>query len=160
MPGYVGAFLIASAVANTSGADAQASSGMYAFGDSYLFIVVFGLLAVVPTGAALYLLRPYRAVWVVVSALGVAVALTGAAAALLFIIGRHAVAPSPLATWAGFYVLRILVAPVFAPTFLVLALLSPHRSSRFALLAATVVELAVSAYAGLVWFLPLLFDRN
>jgi hypothetical protein len=98
--GYVGAFLIASAavairVANTSGADAQASSGMYAFGDSYLFIAVFGLLALVPTGAALHFLRPYRRLWVVLSALGLSVALTGAAAASLFVLGRHAVGPPP-----------------------------------------------------------------
>lgn len=163
--GYVGAFLVASAavairVADTSDADAQASSGMYAFGDFYLFIAVFGLLALVPTGAALYFLRPYRRVWVVLSVLGLSVALTGAAAASLFALGRHAVAPSPLATWAGLSVLRILLAPVLAPAFLVFALLSPHRSPRHTLLAATVVEVAVGAYAGFVWFFPLFFHRN
>jgi len=163
--GYVGAFLIAAAavairIANTSGADAQASSGMYAFGDSYLFIAVFGLLALVPTSAALYFLRPYRRFWVVLSALGLSVALTGAAAASLFALGRDAVAPSPLATWADLSVLRILLAPVLAPAFLVFALLSPHRSPRFALLAATVVEVAVGAYAGFLWFFPLFFHRN
>src|SRR5690349_25002744 len=86
--GYLGAFLAASLavairVANTSGSDAQASSGMYAFGDSYLFIAVFGLLALVPTGAALYFLRPYRALWTVLSTLALCVAITGVAAAAL-----------------------------------------------------------------------------
>lgn len=56
--GYIAAFLIASAavgvrLANTSGPDAQASSGMYAFGDALLFVAVFGVAALVPTGAAL-----------------------------------------------------------------------------------------------------------
>lgn len=83
-----------------------------------------------------------------------------AAAASLFTLGRHAVAPSPLATWASLSVLRILLAPVLAPAFLVFALFSPHRSPRFVLLAATVVEVAVGAYAGFVWFFPLFFDRN
>jgi hypothetical protein len=158
--GYVGAFLIASAavairVASTSGPDAQASSGMYAFGDAYVFVAVFGLLALVPTGAALYFLRPYRRVWVVLSALSLCVAITGVAAAALFALGRHAAAPSALATWASLSVLRILLAPVLAPAFLVVALFSPHRFPRFALLAATAMELAVVAFAVLVWFVPL-----
>jgi hypothetical protein len=35
---------------------AQASAGMYAFGDLFLFIGVFGILALFPTGLALYFL--------------------------------------------------------------------------------------------------------
>ncbi len=128
--GYAGAFLIASAVvairvAGTSGPDAQASSGMYAFGDAFLFIAVFGLLALLPTAAALYFLRPSRRFWVVLSVLALGAAFTGAVAAILFA-----------------------------------ALLSPHRTQRFTLLAATAVELAVVAYAGLVWFLPLVFHKG
>ena len=162
--GYVGAFLVASVavsvrVAATSGPDAQASSGMYAFGDTYLFIAVFGLLALVPTGAALYFLRPYRPVWIALSALGLCVAITGVAAAVLFAIGRDAVAPSALAAWASFSVLRILLAPILAPAFLVVALFTPSRYPRFALLTATALELAVVAFAGVVWFVPLFFQR-
>ena len=41
----------------------------------------FGLLALVPTGAALYFLRPYRPFWTVLAAVGLCVAITGAAAA-------------------------------------------------------------------------------
>lgn len=118
---------------------------MYAFGDSYLFIAVFGVLALVPTGAALYWLRPYHRFWVVLSVLGLSVAITGAAAATVFALGRHAEAPAMLATWAGFSVLRILLAPVLAPAFLVGAFFTPYRSPRIAFLAATVVELAVVA---------------
>jgi hypothetical protein len=161
--GYIVAFLMASAVvaihvANTSGPDAQASSGMYAFGDALLFVAVFGVSALVPTGTALFFLRPYRHFWTVLSALGLAVAVTGATAAILFAVGRHAT-PSPLATWAGLSVLRILVAPLLALTFLVCTFLSPYRSPRGAFLAATVMEAAVSAYGGSVWFLPLFFQR-
>ena len=163
--GYVGAFLVAAGavairVANTSGPDAQASSGMYAFGDSYLFIAIFGLLALVPTGAALYFLRPYRAVWIVLSAVGGCVAITGVAAAALFVVGRDAVAPSTLAAWAAFSVLRILLAPILGPTFLVVALFTPYRVPRYALLAATAMELAVVVFAGLVWFVPLYFQTS
>jgi len=59
--GYVTACLIASAVVYlwelfTQGPIAQASSGMYAFGDLLLFIGVFGVLALIPTGLAVYFL--------------------------------------------------------------------------------------------------------
>jgi hypothetical protein len=162
--GYVAAFLIASAVvavriATTSGPDAQASSGMYAAGDAMLFVAVFGGCALLPTGAALFFLRPYRRFWIVLSALGLAVAVTGVTAAVLFAVGRHATA-SPLATWAAFSVLRILVAPLLAITFLVCTLFSPYRFPRVALLAATVMEGGVSAYGGAVWFIPLFFQRS
>jgi hypothetical protein len=161
--GYIAALLLASAVvairlANTNGPDAQASSGMYAFGDALLFVAVFGVSALVPTGAALFFLRPYRHFWKMLSAAGLAVALTGIAAAIVFALGRHAT-PSPLATWAGLSVLRILVAPLLALTFLVCTVFSPHASSRIALLAATAMETAVSVYGGFVWFVPLFFHR-
>ncbi len=162
--GYIAAFLVASAAvairfANTSGPDAQAASGMYAFGDVVLFVAVFGVAALVPTGAALFFLRPYRPFWTVISAFGLSIAVTGLAAVAAFAIGRHA-APSPLATWAAFSVLRILVAPLLALTFLVCAVFSPYRFPRLALLAGTVMEAAVSAYGGLIWFVPLFFSRG
>lgn len=161
--GYGVAFLLASAavalrIATTSAAAEQASSGMYAFGDALLFVGVFGLSALVPTGAALLFLRPYRRFWIVLSALGLAVALTGVAAAILFAAGRHA-PPSPLATWAIFSVLRILVAPLLALSSLLCTLLAPYRSPRFTLLTATVMEAAVSAYGVAVWVVPILLDR-
>jgi len=80
--GYVAAFVIASVVtairiALTSGPDAQASSGMYAFGDAFLWLNVFGICALVPTAAALYFLRPYRRFWELVGFTAVVVAVTG-----------------------------------------------------------------------------------
>ncbi len=93
--GYVAAFLVASAavgirLANTSGPDTQASSGMYAAGDALLFAAVFGVAALVPTGAALFFLRPYRRFWTVLSTFSLGVAVTGLAAVALFAIGRYA----------------------------------------------------------------------
>lgn len=162
--GYVAAFLLASAVvairvAYTSGPDAQAESGMYAAGDAMLFVAVFGITALVPTGAALFFLRPYRRFWTVLSAVGLGIGITGLAAVVLFAIGRHAPPPSPLATWAGLSVLRILVAPLLALTGLVCTLLAPYRFPRLTLLAAATMEVAVSAYGGFTWFVPLLFPR-
>jgi len=59
LAGYVAAFVIASAavavhIATTDPAEASAASGMYAFGDLILFVAVFGVLALLPTGAALF----------------------------------------------------------------------------------------------------------
>jgi hypothetical protein len=161
--GYVAAFLIAGAVvagrvATTSGPDAQASSGMYAFGDAVLFIAVFGFCSLAPTAVALFLLRPYRRFWTWLAAAVVAVASTGVAAAMLFALGRHETS-SPLAVLAMASVLRILLAPLLALVFLVFGVFSPYRSPRVALLAGSAAEVAVSVYGGLVWVAPLLLHR-
>jgi len=63
--GYVLACLAAGSVVYvyellTQNAAAQASSGMYAFGDLILFIGVFGILALFPTGLGLYFLLRFR----------------------------------------------------------------------------------------------------
>jgi protein-S-isoprenylcysteine O-methyltransferase Ste14 len=52
--GYLVAFVVASVVvavrlSATSGPAAQASSGMYAFGDAVLFVGVFGVVGLAPT---------------------------------------------------------------------------------------------------------------
>lgn len=57
--GYVAAFVIAAVavkihIATTDPVQASAASGMYAFGDLLLFAGVFGVLALLPTGAALF----------------------------------------------------------------------------------------------------------
>ncbi len=59
--GYVAACLMASGVVYvyqlfTQDAASQASGGMYAFGDLFLFVGIFGTLALFPTGLAFYFL--------------------------------------------------------------------------------------------------------
>jgi len=59
--GYVMACLVASGVVyvwqlSTQNAAAQASAGMYAGGDFILFIIMFGFLALIPTGLAVFFL--------------------------------------------------------------------------------------------------------
>src|SRR5262245_66480261 len=83
--GYIGAFAIASAVvalhiATTQGPDRRDYAAMFDFGDSLLFLGVFGLAAALPTGAALFFLRPYPRFWRVLSIAAMGVAATGAAA--------------------------------------------------------------------------------
>jgi hypothetical protein len=156
--GYIVCFIMAFAAvavhaAITASSAGQATGGMYAFGDTILFIAVFGVSALVPTGAALVFLRPYRSFWIALSALGAAVAVTGIAAAILFAVGRNESA-SRLATLAQLSVLRILVAPLLALAFLLCAVLSPRGTPRRALLTSAGVEMAVSAYGAAVWFIP------
>src|SRR4051794_9289875 len=80
--GYVVAFLIAVAVVAihvsvTSGPDRDGAAGMYGFGDDLLFLAVFGVAAVPPTGAALFLLRRYRPFWITLAASALCIAATG-----------------------------------------------------------------------------------
>ncbi len=162
--GYLAALVLATVavglrMAATSGPAAQASSGMYAFGDAVLFVGVFGVVSLVPTGAGLYFLRPHKRFWSTISAFGLALALTGMCAMVLFAVGRNADPKSTLAAWGAFSVLRILIAPLFAAAFIVCTLFSPDRVPRRAFLAAAAAELVVTAYAGFVWFLPLLLGR-
>jgi len=162
--GYLAAFVVASAavairVANTSGPDAQASGGMYAFGDALLFVAVFGLAGLLPTGAALFFLKPYRSFWTAISSAGLFVALIGVAAAALFAFGRGAATTSALGTMASLSVLVMLASPLLALAFLVAGLLAPHNAPRLVFLGAVLLEAAVVAYAGYIWFVPLLLHR-
>lgn len=157
--GYLVAFALASvAVAiriASSGPDAQ--GGMHAFGDLVLFVAVFGTVGLVPTGLALVFLRPYRAFWLALAALGAVVAATGIAAVTLYTIGRTEVAPTILGSLAAISVLRILGTPLLAAALLLAAVASPQRGPRWTLLAACGIEIVMCVYVGIVWFGPLLF---
>jgi hypothetical protein len=149
--GYVGAFLAALAivalyVAATSGPDRQASGGMYAFGDSLLFLGVLGVAAVPATAAGLFFLRPYLPFWRVLAFGGVAFAATGLAALGVCVAARAADAGPSLHSWSAFAVLRILVAPVVALAFLVSGALAPRPAARFALCAAMASETLIFVY--------------
>ena len=156
--GYVAAFVIASEalavrIANTSGPDAQASAGMYAFGDGCLFLAVFGAVALVPTGMAFLFLRPYRLFWTVLSIGGLILATTGLAATAVYVVAAHfAPRASPLECCAALAVLRMLPAPLLAASFLLAGLIAPFRKARWGLLAAAGAESAVAGYAWLHWF--------
>ena len=163
--GYVVAFLVASAVvaihvAATSGPDAQASSGMYAFGDSVLFLAVFGVAAVPSTAAALFLLRSYRLFWLVLCVAALGIAATGLVALVDYVATRTAVAGSILGTWSALAVLRILIAPLFALGFLLSGLFAPNRNSRIALFIATAIEATVFACGAFILFQPFRSHRR
>jgi hypothetical protein len=154
--GYVGAFVIASLVvmlyvALTSGPDRQGSDGMYAFGDSMLFLAVFVMAGLPSTGAALFFLRPSRPFWRALSIVAIVVATTGLAALIGYLVGQSADAASTLPWWFALAPIRILVAPLFALVFLLAGLFAPNRSARIALLATVLIEGAIFLYVLLIW---------
>ena len=158
--GYVVAVLVAAGVvavyvALTDSPDRQASSGMYAFGDSLLFLAVFGIVGAVPTGVALFFVRSWRRCWPVLAVAALVIAATGALAIVDYLATGTDRSLLP-AVWSAFGVLRILVAPLLALGFGLATVFAPSRSPRLALLAAALTEVAVFggwvAALGLRWF--------
>jgi hypothetical protein len=146
LAGYVVAVLVAWVavsvyVARSHRSDAEASGGMYAFGDSLLFLAVFGVVSVIPTGTALFFLRPYRRFWPVLSIVTLGLAATGCAAALVYILAAWpSVAGPGLHAWSAFAVLRLLIAPLLIGFYVLAALFTPERPSRVMLATAAVLE--------------------
>jgi hypothetical protein len=139
---------------NTQGPNAQASAGMDAFGDASLFVAVFGILALFPTGLSLYFLRPARPFWTTLATGALTLAATGLFCAGALELVRHLPsAPAWLQLVAGLGVLRMLGAPLLVFTFLLCACLAPTRFSRWALVGATGLEGLVAAYSVLNWFI-------
>jgi hypothetical protein len=159
LSGYALALLLAGVAVeirllHTQGSDAQASAGMYAFGDALLFIAVFSAAAAIPTGVALYFLRPCRWFWTALALAALAIALSGVVGALICVVTVRLPIPreSPLQYWAAFSVLRTLAAPLLAAVFVLSAILAPSRTARWVLAGAALSESAVAVYAVLQWF--------
>ena len=125
----------------------QASAGMYAFGDFLLFVAVFGAMSLVPTALLLYFLRPYKAFWSVLSLAGLALAVIGPVAAAII---QHSQAKSLITElfWCG----QVTGSPLLTLGFLTCTVMAPNARSRWTLLAAALIEAAVSAYAFLCLF--------
>ena len=158
LAGYVVAVLVASAavavrLADTSGPDAQASAGMYAFGDLLLFVAVFGVVALLPTGMALFFLRPCRLFWTVLSIAALVLAATGVFATAVCVLASCWTVPCrPLEFCAALAVLRMLASPLLATSLLLSVFVAPDWTSRWVLLAATGIEGAVAVYSVFHWF--------
>ena len=157
--GYVVAFGIAAAavalhVAATSGPDRRTYGAMFAFGDSILFLAVFAIASIPATGVALFFLRPYPRFWRFWSIAGILISATALAAGIDYFVERAAGPAMARQGWAGYAVLRIFAAPMFGLLFLVSGLVAPRRSSRFALLAASVAEGAAFTYVVFTWIRP------
>jgi hypothetical protein len=159
LAGYAAAVVAASValeirLEHTQGPDVQASAGMYAFGDFLLFVAVFSSVAIVPTGLALFFLRPLGRLWAALSFVAVAIAVTGVAAMWICILGsRVANLAFPWVGLEALAVLRMFAAPLLAASFAVAVFIAPNWTSRWALVAAAVMEGAVALYTVFHWFI-------
>jgi hypothetical protein len=157
LAGYAAALLVAFAAVHvrqlqTQGEQAQASAGMYAFGDFVLFVVVLGVLALFPTALALYFLRPVETFWTVFAIASLVVAFTGPVAALVNTLLAVLRVHQPIWGLVAFLgLVRVAGAPFLAVGCLSGAVISPARRARWALLAAAVVETVVFACAVIVF---------
>jgi hypothetical protein len=148
LAGYAGAVVAATAavalhVAATSGPDRQSASGMYAFGDSLLFLAAFSVAAIPATAAALFFLRSRPRFWRALAAVAALIAATALPAPVLYYAIR--------ASWAGLSVLRVLVAPPLALLWFLSALLAPSRRPRLFLLSSAAIEVLVFASVAIRW---------
>lgn len=158
--GYVVALALATLaltvyVSNTSSPDRDASSGMYAFADGLLFLFVFAVASLAPTGLALHSLRAFTAPWWVFSSVGLAISITG-----LLAVASIAEPDTASGSWSTLAALRIFLAPLLAGLFALIGLFSPTRSHRAWLLALAGLESITGIYGFVHWFLPLLLPRG
>ena len=159
LAGYSAALFAASAAVyvrqlDTQGPDAQASGGMYAFGDSVAFVAVFGVVALFPTGLGFYFLRPVRTFWTILAIVALALGATGPVSVAAIALTSSLPNLPPFVQVCQFFsVMRILGSPLLAAGFLLGGCLAPTRFARWALLGATAVEGLVTAYAIFHWYI-------
>ena len=111
-----------------------------------LFLAVFMLASVPSTGLTLHFLRPYRALWAVLSALALVYAATAVPAVLDHWASRHGLPDDFSSPWSVLLSLRLILAPFSACAFLFVALFA-HGKYRLCLLVAASSE--AIAFAGL-----------
>jgi hypothetical protein len=128
--------------------EAQAASGMYAFGDLLMGMAVFGLLALGPLGLTLYWLRPVARFWTLLARAALVLVLTGPLAVLTVGWLRQL-----LGSWTILATARIGFMPLIAPALLVAGLFAPHSRPRWLFLASAVVEGGIFALVILVKFI-------
>ena len=124
------------------------SGGMYAWGDLIAFSAIFGPLALLPTGLALYFLRRSQKFRTVLSIVSLPLAATGLAAlfSIVLVGGRYVQHPvwRDLATLG---LLRVYPAPLLFVVFIICAFIAPTRRCRRLLLSAAGIESPAAACA-------------
>jgi len=141
--GYAAAAMIAAAgvvchVLINFGPGEQNYSGMYAFGDSLLFLAAFAIASIPSTVAALFFLRPYPAFWRACSGIAAAGALIGIASSVIVITDARSLA-------AGIAFLCVIAAPLFGLAFGLCGFFAPNRNDRISLFAAAATDIIAFA---------------
>lgn len=131
----------------TQGPEAQASSGMYAAGDSILGIGVFGLLSLIPLAFALYWLRPVERFWTILGWIAATAAFSGFVA-----LGARMLATDWKNPWLILADARIALMPLTSLAFATCAIFAPQPRFRWKLLIAAVSDVVVISGIVLVQF--------
>ena len=146
--GYISAILVAALstwayIKLTDTPERELSAGMYGFGDSLVFLAVFGLAAVPATSLALFFLRQNRWFWRICSTIAATLAATGLVSIIAYVAGRTA----PNSTWIGslatFSPLRLLAAPLFGGADFLSGIFAPERPLRVRFFVCTLIEGAI-----------------
>lgn len=160
--GYVTAILLAFGVVSvyvhqTGGSDRTTYGAMYSFGDDLLFIAVFGVISIIPTGSALLFLRQSRSCWFALSLGALVVASTSLGAVVLTAMPSQTLSAS-FTVWSMVAFPRLFVSPFLAVAFGLSALIAPKSRSRWYLFGAASTEGLGSVFGFLHWFAPLFFQ--
>ncbi len=155
--GYAVALIAAAIVTQahvqaTSGPDAQASSGMMAFGDAVLFLGAFCVAALPATCAALLLLRPVPQFWRASAGIALVLAATALAALGLYLTAAPPAGGPSQSILVALAPLRLLLAPVLACASLLAAVFVPSPRVRWAFIGAATLEALAFTTAAIALF--------
>ena len=131
----------------TQGPEAQASAGMYAFGDLMMGVAVFGLLSLLPLALGLYWLRSHAPFWSAFARGAVLFALTGPLA--LVVSGWLS---QSAGNWVFLAHARIGLMPLTTLALLTCGLVAPQPKPRWILIGAALLEGGIFAGVVLVHF--------
>jgi len=139
-----------------SPADNQAMGGMIAGGEMMYGFAVFALVSLVPTGLALWFLRGSRKFWSPFTAVGLAFAIAGLAAVLIFLAARGAKPSGPMLVVDLLSLVQMLGSPLWIGGFLLFAVLAPARDLKKRMLVAAAIEVVIAACALVHFLVPAL----
>lgn len=127
--------------------DSKGADGMYAFGDSLLFIGISGLIALLPTGAAIYFFRANKSLWSGLSTAALFVGVTAPLAVLAYAVPLG----GAFEILSGLALLRLFLCPLLFFIFLVCGAFSSASTSRKKLFLASALEAVVLGYILFSW---------
>ena len=128
-----------------------ATGAMYAFGDLLFGVAVFGVVALVPLGLALYWLRPVARFWSALLSGALTFAVTGPVA-----VAMNHWSQGLMGGWDLLANARFGIMPLSALALLTCAAFAPQSRQRWSLLAAGLTDGALFAGVVVVKFLPAL----
>jgi hypothetical protein len=128
-------------------ADNQTMGGMIAGGEMMYGGAVFVLIALVPTGLALWFLRRHRPSWALLTLGCLGFALLGLTAVFITFAPPAPPTRGALALLELFAVVQMLGSPLWIAAFGLFALLAPARDLRIRMLAAIAIEIVIAGCA-------------